>query len=78
MEKKGWKITAIIFISLFIITTSIFSLLIGIGLHTLNQESECRTNICGSDQYDSFYYNDVENICYCYTAGEMTHQKYMK
>ena len=75
---NGWKVTAIIFILLFILQTALVVFFINLGMTMVENESECSVNICGDDKYDSYFYDDYEKICYCYTDGEITHQEFMK
>ena len=72
---NGWKVTAIIFIILFIFETLLFVWLMSLGLGIIAKESECQINVC--DDYDSYYYDDYDEICYCYTDGEIEHQKFL-
>ncbi len=79
MNKKGdtniWMIIAIIFIILFVIETIAFIWLMSIGTGIISKEKKCSINIC--EGYDSFYYDDLEGICYCYTGREVTSQEYI-
>ena len=78
MEKKGWKITAIIFICLFIVSTTFFVWVASIGMKAINTETKCRANICGNNPaYDSFYYDSNEGVCYCYSQGQAVYQEYI-
>lgn len=76
-KHNGWKITAIIFMCLFIVETLLFAWIMWIGTMSINKEFECKANICGDLTYDSFYYDSYENICYCYTQGELALTKYL-
>ncbi len=77
MKEKGWKITAIVFIALFVIETLLFIWLIGLGLETVGQENECAYNICDSKIYESYYYDEYSEVCYCFSDGEIEYQKYI-
>ena len=77
MEKKGWKIIAIIFIVLLILSTIFYVF----GLYSLAQlhdsEEECLLE-CVS--YNSSFYNYHVNdlSCYCYnTNKEIIFSKYI-
>ena len=76
MSSNGWKITAIIFICLFVLETAGFAFIIKIGTDVINNESKCSTDICYNiEGADSFIYEDP--ICYCYKNGEIIYQKYL-
>jgi hypothetical protein len=75
---NGWKVTAIIFIILFLLETISFIWIAQIGTDVINNENICSINVCGNNQYDSFYYDSIENICYCYTNGEITYQEVLE
>lgn len=75
---NGWKVTAIIFIILFILETILFGTIIKLGVDEFNRESECSVNVCGASYYDAFYYDSYEQMCYCYWDGEVTHQEFLK
>ena len=81
MAKKTnvWRILAIIFIALFVIETIFLIWIFSVGTKMLKNENICAINICdlGSEDtpYDSYYYDDYEEICYCYTGDEITHQE---
>ena len=71
-----WKITAIIFITLFILETIFLVWAISYGTGILEKETECSINICAD--YEAFYFDDTENVCYCYLDNEIAHQEYVK
>lgn len=74
---NGWKVTAIVFIVLFILETLCVGVLMSVGINEINKEAECSVNIC--DKYVSYKYVSTENMCYCFnTDGEVAHQEYMK
>jgi hypothetical protein len=74
---NGWKITAIIFIILFIISSSVIGWMIYVGTIYNHNKNTCMANICGDIIYDSFYYDGNENICYCYNGGVVELTKYL-
>jgi len=73
---NGWKVTAIIFIVLFILESLLIGWAYNYGTESIENETECSYNIC--DGYDSYYFDDYENVCYCYIDGEIEHQEYIK
>ncbi len=68
---NGWKVTAIIFIILFIVETLLFGLLVNLGTNEINKEQTCNA-YCGEKEYDSFIYQD--NICSCYLNNKIVEQ----
>ena len=78
MDKSGWKVLAIIFIILFIIETCLIVYAVKWGQEAIEKETECSVNVCGSDIYDAYYYDDYEQLCYCYTNNEITKQQYLR
>ena len=72
---RGWKITAIIFITLFILETIAVTCLIGTGLNETIKKDECRVNVCRG--YDSFYY-DYMGGCFCYQENEIVKQEIIR
>ena len=77
MPRFSWKATAIIFIILFVLETISFIYLINVGTREINNENECVLNVCSEDIYDSYYYDSLEHICYCYTDNEVTKTRYI-
>ena len=73
-----WKVTAIIFIILFSLETLAVFYLYSIGEEVIAKENECMVNVCGDDIYDAWLYDRYDEICYCYTNHEITHQEYIK
>jgi hypothetical protein len=73
---NGWKVTAIIFITLFIIETMFFFYLLKVGTDVISEEEECRINIC--EGTDSFYYDMYDRMCYCYEDDEIVREEYIR
>jgi len=73
---NGWKVTAIIFMILFILETLAFVGTIFLGVNMINKENECSYNICQG--YEAFIYDDYSNVCSCYKQGEVVKQEYLK
>lgn len=73
---NGWKITAIMFIALFLLETAFVIWIFKESQNILNNEAECAYNIC--DDYESFYFDSYENLCYCYDDGEIKKQVLIK
>jgi hypothetical protein len=70
-----WKTIAIIFIILFILETLLFGYLLMIGNKSLELENSCAYNICG--EYEAYYYDVYEGVCYCLTDNEIEHEVYI-
>jgi len=73
MEKKGWKITAIIFIILFVLETAFISYSIYLSKRQQQDVKKCIIDVCGYDVdaqnwtrgfYD-YYYEQNSRTCYC-------------
>lgn len=81
MDKKRWKILAIIFIILFILETWAFVSLIIIGNDVIDKENNCAYNVCGlgnnESTYDAYYYDSVASMCYCYQNNILSKQRYI-
>lgn len=75
MKWKTIAITSIIF-NVFLIV--IFSWLFSLGNQMIANETECQVNICGYDNYDNYYYDEYESVCYCMIDGEIEHQEFIK
>ena len=73
---NGWKITAIIFICLFVIETATFIWIVKIGTEQINNENTCAVNICQNNNYDSYLLEN--NICYCYKNHEIAYKEVLK
>ena len=76
MDKKGWKTIAIIFIVLFILETILIIYSFNLGVGMIERENDCAYNICAD--YETYYYDDYEQLCYCFIDGEIEHQEYIK
>ena len=65
MEKKGWKILAIVFIVLFVIVT--LSGLVSNGLDIITQDAriEC-INMCEDDFNAHPQFDIYSSMCYCF------------
>lgn len=75
MEKKTWKILAIIFMVLFALETAYFIWALSYTSDYYEKQSECAYNVC--EGYEAYAYDESNKICYCYNDGEVEYQKYM-
>lgn len=74
MDKVNkWKITAIIFIILFVLETLFVGIVTNIGINEIKNEEKCSNDICY--EYDAYQY--YENTCYCYTGDEVAYTRYL-
>ena len=64
MKKQGWKITALIFIGIFIIESLFIGYIFKAGFEAIENENACYFDIC-EDNADA-YYDDYNKLCYCY------------
>jgi hypothetical protein len=69
-KHNGWM-------CLFIVETLLFAWIMWIGTMSINNESKCKADVCADQIYDSYNYDSYENICYCYTKGEVALTKYI-
>ena len=72
---NGWKVTAIIFMTLFILETAFLIWGVSLANESIEKENECVYNIC--QDYDSYLFDEYENICYCYIGDELIHWEYL-
>lgn len=76
MDKNVWKALAIIFILLFILETLLVIWLFNLGTEALEKEKDCVQIVC--QDYDSYYYDDYEEVCYCYSGDEIKHSESLR
>jgi hypothetical protein len=76
MVVNGWKLTAIIFICLFLLETSFIVYIISIGNKEINNEVECSNVICYNKGYDAFTYEN--GLCNCWKGNEIVYQEILK
>lgn len=75
MEKTGWKATAIILGIILILGILLFVWVWSIGTTMIENENICSINICNG--YETYYYDDLDKICYCYNNHEVFYQEYI-
>jgi len=77
----GWMIVAIILMVVVVLETLFIIWIFSAGSKMIEKDNICAYNICNlgetDSQYEAYLYDDVENICYCYTDGEVVHQEVM-
>lgn len=81
---NGWKLTAIIFIVLFVVETIFLVYAFNLGNSMIENENKCIVNVCGfdattglSDISDAFAYDEYNEICYCYKDDVLVKQEYL-
>ena len=72
---NGWKVATIILILTNVLTILFLGWAWSYGTELINNENECGVNICRD--YDSYYYDDYDNICYCYKNQEIVYQEFI-
>lgn len=79
MEKRkfNWKTIAIIFITLFILETLTFVSLYSLGKDILEKEQYCSNDVCYDSKWVSYYYDYVDDFCYCYDIDGRQQIKYL-
>lgn len=60
-----WKRIGIIFIILFVVETIIFITMVKLGLDIVNTEERCSNECIIKDWTIAYYYDAVNEICYC-------------
>ena len=75
---NGWKVTAIIFIVLFILETAFFIGILSIGISDIEKENQCAYNVCDGSGYQSYIYYEFTGVCECYNNGELMKTRYLE
>ena len=76
---NGWKITAVIFILLFLVETGVVIYFINYSLTIVDNETKCQSDICYGKQADTYVYDSPSRICYCYNnAGNEIYREVLK
>jgi len=70
-----WKVTAMIFIALFIIESIFLLWAYNLGTSMIEKEQECIYNVC--IDAETYYYNEYQEICECYINNELVNSKYL-
>jgi len=66
MEKTGWKITALISLSIIFLMTIAFVFVVNLGLNIIEKEQEC-INVCNEKNENFLYwFDETTNLCECY------------
>lgn len=69
MECTKWKIISAVSIILNIVLILSFVLVYNIGSEIIQKETICSINICSDELATSYYYDEYNEICYCYDAN---------
>lgn len=72
MEKVNawWRITTIGLIIFVVLLLSLFGFFYKVGKEMAENENICNINVCA--EADSYYFDEMTNVCYCFdNAGEL-------
>ena len=79
---NGWKVTAIIFIILFVLETALLVWMFNLGTNSMQNENECAYDVCELGNtypsYETYSYDDYSGICSCYVNHEVAKTKILK
>ncbi len=74
---NGWKVTAIIFMVLFVTLVGFIFWANTLVNEDTERENQCLYNICSEGSYYKYY--DFEKVCECYDENyELIKQEYME
>ena len=78
----NWKTIAIVFIIIAVLEFVVLIWFWNVGTQYIEREEECAYDICELDEleasnYDSYFYDNVYQMCYCYKDGEIVKQKHI-
>lgn len=76
IKTDTWRTIAIVFIVLFALETIFMVKSISLGNEMIRKDNECAINICRD--YDVYYYEEYEEMCYCYEDEEIIYQELMR
>lgn len=62
---NGWKVTAIIFILLFVVETLFLCYAFNLGTSVENNRVKCSNDICFNLKASSFTFDEYSNTCIC-------------
>ncbi len=74
--KNKWKTIAIIFIILFVLETLFLIYAFNLANRIVSNENECLYNVCAD--YEAYFYDDYDEVCYCYEDNEVAYYEYLK
>lgn len=69
---NGWKVTALIFIALSLLETSLITYMLYIGFQTLEREDKCSL-MCR--EYEGVSYDSNANLCSCWNDGKIVQEE---
>jgi len=78
MAINKWKVTAIIFITLFLLETSLIMYSYNIGKTSIDNNLKCSNEICFNVNAEAFVYDDTTQVCQCYIGEEIIKREIMK
>lgn len=71
-----WKITAIIFIIITLLETSLIIWTFNYGIESIENENECIYNVCSN--YSTYNYDEFSKVCSCFEDEMVVYQKYIR
>ena len=71
-----WKTLAIVLIIILVVENLLFFWILSLGLDEMEREDKCGEVICIDD--DAFYYDSIDNICYCFVDNEIVYEEVME
>jgi len=75
---KAWRTIAIILAILFLAETIFLVLAYNVGVSSQYGEIECANNVCSSMGFNSYQFDSVNKMCYCYNDGELKYSKFIR
>ena len=73
---NGWKITAIIFMVIFLLQLILMVWFISWANESIDKENQCSYNICS--EYEAYTFDDFTNVCSCYTDKELLYEEFVR
>ena len=77
MVVNGWKITAIVFICLFVAETVFVFYIANLGVEAYDNKLKCSNEVCFEIKAESFTYDEYTKTCSCYNEEEVIKTKVM-
>jgi hypothetical protein len=75
---NGWKITAFVFILLFLAESFLIVYSYNLAKDVNTNDIKCSNEVCFNIGSTSYIYDSYNKLCTCYTNGESTYQEILK
>jgi len=75
--KINYKVISIVLLIYSILLTILIVSAFKMGADSMDKEYTCALDICEDKKYTAYYYDDIEQICYCMIGDEIEDTKYM-